>query len=222
MPNFKFVHVNLPDLQRNTEKDGYRRYTTPEGNVYPSVTTIIDQYSDKTFLEDWKDRVGDEEAERIKNRSARRGKTLHKLCEHWLINDPIVPIMPTDIEAFSKIKPILDEHIDNIHGIEAPLYSDILKLAGTTDCIAGWDGVLSVIDFKTSIYQKHKEWIENYFMQTTIYGLMFEERTGIKVPQVVVIIVPEHDFPQVFVEPKRKFLKPTAKFLKEHMKNVAC
>jgi len=108
--------------------------------------------------------------------------------------------MPANIQAFNNIKPIIDESIDNVVMQECPLYSDYLMVAGTVDCIAEWNGKLSIIDFKTSRKTKKKEWIENYFMQTAAYAVMFEERTKVPVSQLVILITVDDEDPQVFIE----------------------
>ena len=80
-------------------------------------------------------------------------------------------------------------------------------MAGRVDCIAEWNGKLSVIDFKTSRKEKRKEWIESYFMQCTAYAIMFEEMTGIPVPQIVVAISVEGYEPQIYVEKRDNYAK---------------
>ena len=94
-----------------------------------------------------------------------------------------------------------------IYAQEIRMYSDHLRLAGTVDCVAKFDGKLSVIDFKTSSRSKNKEGISNYFMQCTAYAIMFEEMFGIPVSQTVVAIAVEDDAPQIFVEKRDNFVK---------------
>jgi genome maintenance exonuclease 1 len=101
---------------------------------------------------------------------------------------------------FSSIQPILNERVDNIYGIESALYSNHLGLAGRCDCIAEFDARPSIIDFKTSTRLKKKEWIEDYFLQTACYAVMFEERTNIPIPNLVIIIAVENESPQIFIE----------------------
>ena len=106
---------------------------------------------------------------------------------------------PNIIELFKTIEPFL-ERVDNIHGVELALYSDHFGVAGRTDLIAEFDGVLSVIDYKTSNKIKKKDWCESYFAQCAFYGIAYEELTKIPVPQVVVIIAVDNEQPQLFVE----------------------
>ena len=110
-------------------------------------------------------------------------------------------MMPDIKEMFVNIRPYLDTHIGDIYGIEQPLFSDRLKIAGRCDCIGMWDGVLSIIDWKTSSRLKDKNHIENYFMQATAYSEMFEERTSMPIEQLVIAIAVEGEtLPQIFIE----------------------
>jgi len=183
--------------------DGGRFYQSPRGEWYPSVTTVLSADSDKEEgIKQWRERIGEEEANKILVQASNRGESVHLICERYLNNDPDYAKgqMPTNIFSFKCIQNILDSHINNIHCQEEPLYSNYLKTAGRVDCLAEFDGKLSVIDFKTSRKMKRKEWISNYFMQTSAYAVMYEELTTIPVSQIVVIISVDGSEPQVFVE----------------------
>lgn len=186
--------------------NGKRFYVTPDGKKYPSVTTITSQHNKKSILE-WRKRVGEEEATRISTKAAGRGTQVHKLCEEYLKNNPdyAKKHMPTNIVLFKTIQPVLDKYVNNIHAIEVPLYSNHLRTAGRVDCIAEFDGKLSVIDFKTANKLKDEDKIQNYFMQCAAYAIMYEERTGISVPRIAVIIAVEDESPQVFVKKRDEF-----------------
>jgi hypothetical protein len=109
--------------------------------------------------------------------------------------------MPTNLEMFRALKGCLDEHVDNIRSVEGFLYSNYLRTAGQVDLIAEYDGKLSIIDFKTSKKKKPESWIQGYFLQASAYAFMFEERTNIRVPQLVVMIgVDGESEPQVFIK----------------------
>jgi genome maintenance exonuclease 1 len=101
----------------------------------------------------------------------------------------------------------LDEHVNNIHALEIPLYSHHLKVAGRVDCIAEYDGQLSIIDFKTSSKLKEESWIKGYFMQCSAYAVMYEERTGIPVSQIVIMIAVDSEHPQVFIKKRNDYIK---------------
>ena len=184
--------------------DGKRHYVTPEGGKYKSVTTILDEKLDKTALLEWRKKVGEAEANRISTQAANRGTAIHNIAEHYLLNNESFPkgSMPANIDTFRKLRPILDEHIGKIYGLEYFLYSDALKTAGATDCIAEFDGVNSIVDFKTARKPKKEEWIESYFLQATCYAMMAEERLGLVIPQIAILIAVDHEDPQVFVKPK--------------------
>jgi len=201
---FTHIHHEFPTCVRRDTPIG-RFYQTPEGNSYPSVTTVTGFGSEES-LKAWKERVGEEEARRISVQAAARGTAIHSLAESHLLNNSLVYKNPFDAQLFNSILPELNK-IDNIHALESKLYSDHLGLAGTVDCIAEYDGKMAVIDFKTSSKVKKKEWIEGYFMQCTAYAIMFEERTGIPVPRTVIIMAVEGERePLVFIEKRDNYV----------------
>jgi len=205
-----FRHVpelGLPELNAEMTDLG-RFYTTPEGNKYPSITTILGAASDSSWKEEWIARVGKEEAERVSRQATRRGTAVHEIVEHYLKNDPYYTRghMPSNILSFKHIQPFLDEHIGLIAGLEIPLWSDTLKCAGRVDCIAKWDGIWSIIDFKTSKKEKSRDDIHNYFMQESAYAMMFYERTGIVPKQLVTVMTVDDGKSLVFVEKASEWL----------------
>jgi genome maintenance exonuclease 1 len=107
------------------------------------------------------------------------------------------------------MRPVLEQRIGRVLAQEVPLYSNHLGLAGRVDCVAEFDGRLSIVDFKTSSKPKNKEWIHNYFMQEAAYAIMFEERTGTPIVDLVTIIVNDlDDEPQVFQEKRDRWIDP--------------
>lgn len=197
-----FTHVDhgieLPKLTRETTPTG-RKYFTPEGNAYPSITTVLSILGKEAIMA-WRARVGEEEANRISRQAGTRGTAVHKLCEDYIDNleDYKKKHMPANLMTFNSIKPLLDESLNNVWFQEAFLYSDKLKCAGQVDCIAEWDGVLSVIDFKTSRRVKKEEDILNYFIQICFYAAAFLERTGVAIKQGVIVMAVDDSEPQVF------------------------
>jgi len=194
--------VTLPKITRKTTKNG-RRYFTPEGKAYPSITTILGQVS-KEGIKEWRKRVGEEEANKISRQASTRGTAVHQLCEDYINNVPDwnKDVMPNNLASFLDLKKIIDERLDNVWFQEEFLYSDKLGCAGQVDCIAEFDGQLSIIDFKTSRKPKKEEWIENYFIQTSFYAAAFYERTGIVIKQCVILITVDGHEPQIFkIEP---------------------
>ena len=211
----EFKHVGCDiDYELKAEViNGKRFYATPDGNKYPSVTTITSQYNKQSIME-WRKRVGEEEANRISSRAAGRGTRVHTICENYLNNqdDYTKKQMPDAVVMFKTLQPLLDQYVNNIHALEVPLYSDYLRTAGRVDCIAEFDGTLSVIDFKTSSKPKEDQWIQNYYMQCSAYAVMFEERTGIPVPRIVVMIAVDGDKSQVFVKKRNDYVSEFIKY----------
>ena len=197
MKLFKHNRLNLPQLQTQEGNDR-RYYITPEGNYYPSITTLLGQLS-KESLDDWKKSIGEDKAKQISDYACELGENLHYVVEKYLDNDPKFLSYATvhSKYMFSALQDTLDR-IDNIYTQEATLYSDVLGLAGRTDCIAEFDGVPSIIDFKTSRKEKKEEWIQSYFVQGTAYSLMLEEMTGIKIKQIVSLMCTYDSQPLIF------------------------
>ena len=198
-----FIDHDFGKLERDTKPDGTRLYKTPSGKSYPSVTTVTGLHTAKGIAE-WRKRVGNEEANRISGKASARGTRIHQHCEDYLRGNIFEADM-FDLEMFNSIKPLLDQ-VDNIHCLEKPLWSDHLQVAGTVDCIAEFQGKLSVIDFKTSSKPKDRDDIHNYFMQCSAYSVAFEERTGIPIGRLVIIMAVDSDDPRWFVEKRDNWI----------------
>ncbi len=196
----KSINLGYKDLICETKPTG-RKYNTPLGDAYPSITTVLGAKS-KDAIAAWKKRVGEEEANKISYRASQRGTAVHEIIEKYVNNDEYYThgFMPNIISDFNQVKDILDTRIGVVYGQELPLYSDHLRVAGRVDCVAEFDGVLSIIDYKTSRKTKKKEWIETYFQQETFYAIAWEERTGTPITQLVTIISVDNAEPQVFIE----------------------
>ena len=219
----KFIHRDdVGDFECPEIKviDGKRFYVTPDGNNYPSITTILAQ-QENLGLEAWKAKVGEKEAKRISKESARIGTAVHQLAEYYLSNVQVKLDKEEKkiIDTFNRLRFLLG-NINNIVGLEIPLFSDLLRVAGTTDCIAEYNGQLSIIDFKTSRKPKKAEWIDDYYMQTFAYKLMFEEMTGIEIQQIVILVACTESFDvQVFKKPAKdadEWLEKLVKIMKEN------
>ena len=208
---FKTIYDYEDFAQSTTNEDGSRVYVNASGVAYPSATTVLGVLS-RDGIAAWRKRVGEEEANKISSKASTRGTKIHTLTESYLKNEDLEEAYTTtkasllDVEMFKKFKPVLDP-IGDIHCQELALYSDHLRMAGRVDCIAEYNGVRAVIDFKTSGKLKKKEHISSYFMQTAAYAIMYEERTGIPVPWLVVLIAVEGDEPQVFIEKRDNWAK---------------
>lgn len=212
-----FTHIDhdIAKLKRIDGPNG-RVYETPSGKAYPSVTAVTGLHG-KAEIFAWRKRVGEEEANRISKRATTRGTRVHSLCEDYLSNKEVLVDM-FDQHTFKSMKSSLDR-INNIHCLETQLYSDHLRVAGTVDCIAEFDGKLSVIDFKTSSRLKTRDEIHSYFQQCSAYAVMFEERTGIPVGKLVVIMsVDGEDTASIFVEKRNDWIEEFIELREDYSK----
>jgi PD-(D/E)XK nuclease superfamily len=220
---FKLDLVALEELPSIDTENG-RFYSIPSGEKYPSVTTVLgSQPEKKTILEKWKQRIGIEQAEKISKQAAMRGTEVHSLMENYILHEQIpTGLMPTKKHIFDMFRTQLNKNLTTVRGSELPLYSHRIKLAGRTDLIGDWNGVPSVIDFKTSKKLKREDWIKDYFVQTTAYSLMFEELVGIHVPQVVVLIgTDEENQPQVFVRNRDNYAMDLFRIVEEYYRRIS-
>ena len=201
MKTFEILDYGFESLP--TENiDGKRYYITPTGEKYPSVTSVTGLLN-RDGIKKWRKRVGEKTANKISTQAARHGTSAHQLFEDYIKGDNFEEkfkgAMPTTQQAFISLEKQLNQ-IGVVHGLESPLYSHKLQLAGRVDCIAEWDGKLSVIDFKTSAKPKQEKWIQNYFIQETAYAKMFEELTGKTIETIVTLIAVSDGTSQLFVE----------------------
>jgi genome maintenance exonuclease 1 len=205
-----FNHVGQPfDFELKTENiEGKRHYVTPDGNKYISITTLLSNLS-KAGIQKWRKRVGEVEANRISTKASRQGTRVHSICESYIKNEDgfLDGRMPNEVEMFQSINPLLDK-IDNVHVTEGALYSDELKIAGRTDLIAEFDDELAVIDYKTSRKIKTWDMCHSYFMQGSFYAHAYEERTGIPINNIIIIMAVENEEPLLFRETKDRWMEP--------------
>lgn len=206
-------HETLPKIESKETSLG-RYYKSPTtGLWYPSVTTVTG-FSKKEFFTQWRQ---DPKNRKESQRAANRGTQLHGIIEKYMANDPEYD---TDVDLFNfalfeQIRPEVDK-IDNIAMQEVGLWSDSLRMAGRVDCIAEYNGVLSVIDFKGSTKEKKPEWITNYFEQTATYALMYEERIKKPIKQTVILIACETGINQVFVQNTKQYLPQLRKTIDDY------
>src|SRR6056300_1863239 len=225
----KFTHdpidLGYNDLSAKTTKKG-RQYVDPDGNTYPSITTVLSILSEDS-IRAWRARVGEEKANQISRVASTRGTTVHNIIEKYVANDPeyIKGEMPHNVQTFKDVQKVIDEGVTKVYAQEAPLYSKHLGVAGRVDCVAEYDGRISIIDFKTSRKKKYPSMIKNYFMQESAYAIMWEERTGQPITQLVTIIaVDGQDKPQIFVEHRDNWvnqLKNTIEKYKEEQNSTS-
>ena len=185
-----------------------RFYQTPDGKLYPSITTVL-QKRKMAGLMEWRKNVGDDVANYIARTAAHRGTKVHHMCEDFLNNNfdeethkkNFLPYV-----LFGQMKPVLMQKVNNILAQECGLYTDKYRVAGRVDCIAEYNGVKSIIDFKTSRKERNDDWNESYYIQASAYAEMFEERTGIEINQIVILVVTEDGVVQEFVKDKGEYI----------------
>lgn len=216
---FNHVEKSFPTLLRENV-DGVRLYKTPDGNRYPSVTTVLADYN-KDSINEWRARVGEKKANEISRIATVRGTGVHSAIETYLNNGTPDDMMPNVRQLFARMKPALNK-LNNIHCLETSLFSHEMRLAGTVDCIAEYDGELSVIDFKTSKRLKRKDDIRNYFMQGTAYAKMYEEMMGVAINNIVILIgVDSAEFPQVMFGDPNDYIEELNEYIYNYHQRIA-
>jgi genome maintenance exonuclease 1 len=216
--NHQNVDLGYSDLESITNPDGKRQYLTPSGKSYPSITTILSSKGNPA-IEAWKKRVGEEEAERISRVAREIGNALHDNSEKYLKNEmtkeDFSNLSNMDKWMFKSFRNLLDR-IDNVIALETALYSDNLKIAGRVDCIAEFDGVPAIIDFKNAKKPKKEEWIEDYFLQATFYSYAFYERTGRLIENIRILVCVRDGQIQVFEKNVKDYVKKLDNRVKEY------
>lgn len=220
----KFKHIEVPTLFKLTDQmvHGQRFYTLPTGERYPSVTTVLSSKV-KEGIQNWRNMLGPEKADKETKRCADRGSAVHDMVEKFLNNDPEPTKGHTREHCgqFNQIKLRLNQNVNNIRIQEAPLFSHALKLAGRVDCIGEYDGVLSIIDFKTSNNNKKPDMIEDYFLQCTAYAIMYYEMYGVYIEDIVIVMAVEKGMmPMVFKQKIHDHIDPLVKRCKEFHKGM--
>ena len=217
---FNHVDLNLPSLERE-HIDGVRYYSIPNEDELVklvSITSVTSHFNKEIFV-NWRKRVGNEKADRITKAATVRGTDMHTLTENYLDNKELPKVPPISEFLFKIAKPKLNL-IDNIYALEGPLYSKQLGIAGTVDCIAEYDGELSIIDFKTSQKPKPREWIEHYFVQAMAYGCMLYEMKNIPVKKLVIIMACENGECVVYEEHnKKKYIKLLNQYIRKFIQD---
>jgi len=209
---FTHIECELPKLKRQNI-DGARYYTV-NGRPMVSITSVTSHWNKHIFV-DWRKRIGEAEANRITKRATSRGTATHSLIENHLLNKEVEFDKPSPKMLFLQAKETL-KNINNIYALEESLYSEELGVAGTVDCIAEYNGELSIIDFKTAEKPKPRDWIENYFVQAAAYACMFFERTGIPVKKLVIIMTCENGEVTVYEEyDKIKYMKKLVLYIQK-------
>ena len=217
MKKFNFIDLDKSKLPvtKGKKVDGFRFYDI-DGKAYPSVTSVLG-IKKKAELQGWREKIGENVANWEMGRAARRGKATHLLVEEYLKGKTPSERGVLPLGLFKLLRPYVDQ-IDNIHLLETIMYSPKLTIAGQVDCVAEYNGKLSVIDFKTANKERQESWIDNYFLQTTAYAQMYEETFGKNIDQIVILLASEDGSVQNFVKEKKDYMSPLMKSIDEFYK----
>lgn len=164
--------------------------------------------------------MGAEKADAEMKRAAERGTAIHSMVERYLDNlpNPTEGHLQEHIAGFNQLK-IRLRKVNNILTQETPLWSDDLRTAGRVDCVGEYEGQLAIIDFKTATNNKDTTKIQDYYLQTTAYALMFQERYGIQIDNLVILMsVEKGAVPLVFKQPIDPFIEPLLKRINTYYK----
>ena len=214
---FNHLDISFDHELKREEIDGVRHYVVPSAKdlKFVSITSVLSWINRDKFAK-WRKKVGNEEADKVLRQSSSRGTDMHTLTEHYLKNEDLPKVKPLPDMLFKIAKPELNK-INNIHGLEKRLYSRNLKVAGTVDCIAEYEGELAIIDFKTSKAPKPRNWIDGYFVQCAAYACMLYELTGIIVKKFVIIMSCENGECEVYEEyDKAKYIHLLGEYLRRY------
>ena len=218
----KFIHekINMgyETLDRTDAPDG-RRYVTLDGKSYPSVTTVLSLVN-RDSIAAWRKRVGEEKANQIGTQAANRGTAVHNIIEKYINNEDTSDFMPHIQQSLQNLKPLIDKHVTKVFATECPLYSDHLQLAGTCDAIVEWDGIPTIVDWKTSRRPKKKTNISNYFMQLSAYAVMWEERTGMACSNTRIVMDVDNFHPVMYKETRDDWIDKMIYWRDEYNKEL--
>lgn len=206
-----FTHTKQPNFEELETRmvNGQRWYITPTGKKYASVTTILGS-EPKPAITEWRNMLGPKKADKETQRCCARGEAVHLMSEHYLKNmeNPTKGHTDANIKLFNQLKFRLNK-INNIRAQEIPLYSHTLKTAGRVDCVGEYDGVLSIIDFKTSNNNKDDKKILDYKLQCVAYALMYHELFDVQIDDFVILIAVEKGMmPLMFHEKVDNYIEP--------------
>lgn len=220
MKKFNYELLEKLVLEQVTLPDR-RFYRHEDGTELSSVTTVLGRIpSKKAGLAKWRKKVGNREADIIMLTASRRGTIVHDALEKYLLGDPtyVDGIMPLFKDPIFQLQKVLDEKVDNIRGVELRLFSREMLLAGTADLICDYDGIKTVVDFKTSKRIKKVEHITDYFLQSTAYALMIRELFGIEIEQICILIYVDYEGVFPYIRKVKDFEETTRKIFEKLVK----
>lgn len=185
-----FNHIPLPPREPLVEDlSAGRVYTFDESRRYPSITTVLSATADKSGIDAWRARTGEEAANEISRKATKHGTEIHLLMENFLNGNQIPEASFKSKQVFKLLSSIISKRVTNVYGIEYPLYSDSLKGAGRTDLICNFSSDDVILDWKTSkeAGPKRQEWILDYKLQTCFYARCVNENFDLKITKGVLV-----------------------------------
>ena len=186
------------------------------GYRLPSVTSILSRTKDQGFLKQWKAKVGEAEAERIKNLSSVRGTAMHKYLESYIQEIGYEDLTDTGEQARSMAEKVIEiglAPVDEYYGSEVTMYYPGLY-AGQTDLVCIHNGEDAIVDFKQSNRPKKKEWIEDYYLQIAAYAMAHDYVHGSTINKGVIMVCTPDLYYQEFVVDGAELRQYKHKFLK--------
>tara|TARA_A100001515_G_scaffold7880_1_gene6634 strand:- start:243 stop:1010 length:768 start_codon:yes stop_codon:yes gene_type:complete len=207
----KYTYVNASRI----EDQGTRLYDV-NGSRLPSVTTILGATKDQQFLKEWKAKVGEEEADRIKNLSSRRGTAMHKFLEHYILGTGYDDLTELGQKAKAMAEKVIDiglAPVEKYYGSEVTLYYPGLY-AGSTDLVCVHNGKDSIVDFKQSNRPKREDWIDDYKMQIAAYAMAHDYVHNSKIEQGIIMVCTPDLYYQEFIVSGAELRQWKHKFLK--------
>jgi ATP-dependent exoDNAse (exonuclease V) beta subunit len=196
-----------PQLFRVDAATG-RTYKVPGFEHVPSVTTLLDRTKDKAKLQEWVDRVGHEEAERIKREAAYVGTTMHETIEAFLADEPLTVGQDwLALRGHQMAFTLINQHfrdLEIVFGSEVGLHYDG-RYAGTTDMVAQYRGKLAIVDFKQALKPKRAQWITDYYHQLAAYACAHDRMFGTKIELGVILVAVQDGTTQEFTTTGREF-----------------
>ena len=204
---------------------GMRFYEAPDGNKYPSITTVLGKQPGKQEgLQKWRERIGEEQARIVSGKAARRGTAFHNICEDYLNGvEDITHHKEKNFLAycmFGEMKSHLDDKIKKVVLQEQTMYSPKYRVAGRCDFIGVYGYTLAVVDFKTTTTPKKEEWIEDYFIQCSAYASMYEEHTNGPIEDIVIMMVAEDGQVQIFEKKTKDYLPALEQYMDDFYTNL--
>ena len=205
------------------EHHGSRTYDF-DGKRLPSVTTVLAQTKDQSYITRWKEKVGEQEAARIKNYSSKRGTSMHKFLEKHIAGTGYDDLSSIGKEAKPMAEKIIEiglTPITEYYGSEVMLHYPGLY-GGATDLVCMHNDKETIIDFKQSNRPKQKDWIEDYFIQIAAYAMAHDYIYRSNIEQGIIMVCTPDLYYQEFKfsgadlrEWKWKWLKRLDKYYKE-------